>query len=94
MCNFVLFFPGPPKTQLDLKEAGSVVKPGGASEGQNPLGSSGLLDETREDVYILYEEEEEEEEGEGEGQRAEPQQGANNRTLNPNFLRCKLMYLL
>ena len=70
-----------------------MVKPGGASEGQSPLGSSGLLDETREDVYILYEEEEEEGE-EGEGQRAEPQQGANNRTLNPNFLRRKLMYLL
>lgn len=67
-----------------------MVKPGGASGVQSPLGSSALHDETREDVYILYEEEEEEEEKEGEGQWAGQEERANGETLNPNFIRCKL----
>ena len=62
-----------------------MVKPGGASGGQSPLGSSGIQDEMREDVYILYEEEE------GEGQGVEPEEGANGETLNPNFIRCELI---
>jgi hypothetical protein len=81
-------FPGPPKTQLDLKEAGSVVKPGGATGGQSPLGSSGVQGEMREDVYILYEEEEEEEKGEGKG--AESEKGVSGDTLNPSFIRGKV----
>ena len=83
-------FPDPPKTQLDLKEAGSVVKPGRATGGQSALGSSGLQDELREDVYILYEEEGEEEGERGEGKGAGPDEGANGDTLNPSFIRCKL----
>ena len=63
-----------------------MVKPGGASGGQSPLGSSGHQDEIREDVYILYEEEEE-----GEEQRAEPEEGASGDTLNPSYIRCKLI---
>ena len=66
-----------------------MVKPGGASGGQSPLGSSGIQDEMREDVYILYEEEEEE--GEREEQGVEPEEGANGETLNPNFIRCELI---
>ena len=86
-----IYFPDPPKTQLDLKEAGSVVKPGRATGGQSALGSSVLQDELREDVYVLYEEEGEEEEGErGEGKGAGPDDGANGDTLNPSFIRCKL----
>ena len=68
---------------MDLKEAGSVMKPGSAAEGQSPLGSSTLHDETREDVYILYEEEEED----GEGQAAGPEETDNGKTFNPNFIR-------
>ena len=63
-----------------------MVKPSGATGGQSPPGSSGLQDEMREDVYILYEEEEEEREGKG----GEPEEGANGDTLNPSFIRCKV----
>ena len=81
-------FSGPPKTQLDLKEAGSVVKPGGASGVQSPLGSSTLHNETREDVYILYEEEEREEEEEEE-QGVGKEERASGETFTPNFIRRK-----
>lgn len=82
---------GVPRTHLDLKEAGSVVRPGGTSEVESPLGSSTLHSENREDVYILYEEDEEEEEGgEEEGRGAVADERESSGLLNPSFLRRKL----
>ena len=81
-------------TQLDLKEAGNVLKPshtlkGRATGGQSsPPGPSLLGGEKGEDVYILYEEEEEEGCEEGEEVKEKGSSGGSN-TLHPSRIRSK-----
>lgn len=73
---------------MDLKEAGSVVKPShrGANVVEGPS-QTVLAREKREDDYVLYEEEEEEEEIGG----ANNKEGTVNRNaLSPTRIRCKL----
>ena len=79
-------------TQLDLKEAGSVVKPN--RKGANVVEGLGPTVPAREkakDVYILYEEAEEEEwEEEEEGGGAKNKEGTVNRNaLSPPSIRRK-----
>ena len=79
-------------TQMDLREAGSVVKPNrrGAKvdEGLNPTVQAR---EKADDVYVLYEEAEEEEwEDQEEGGGAKNKEGTVNRNaLSPTRLRRK-----
>ena len=88
----IQFLPGgTPTTQMDLKEAGYVIKPSinvsGATESQGTSGPLVLGGAKGEDVYILYEEEENEEKEEDGGKGAEPHGEDNPNHLNPVPLR-------
>ena len=79
---------GAPTTQMDLKEAGYVIKPSiNGAEGQGASRPLVLGGAKGEDVYILYEEEEKEKEEEEGGKGAESREEANPNCLNPVPLR-------